>query len=178
MLSEEDSICMVEQSHCHITGIWFHFYLRYSVGDHSSSGSSRDDLTPVLHQVFLKFWLSWHSNYKESLIVQPKHSWVNKILSLKAWMMLISVLLQSSLPVIFNQNTSYLHLNFSDVSNCGHHVASSRVSNICFFVTLISKSLSHWMALRSTNPVSFLYYSVYSAMDIWENKIRANNCME
>lgn len=64
------------------------------------------------------------------------------------------------------------------LSNCGHHVASSLVSDICFFVTLISSSLSCQMALWSTNPVSFLYYSVYSAMSIWENKIRANNCME
>lgn len=78
----------------------------------------------------------------------------------------------------YNQNISYLHLNFCEiVSNCRHHVASSHVSHTCFFVILISSSLSLSNGI-TINQSCFLYYLVYSAMGIWENKIRANSCME
>lgn len=93
------------------------------------------NLTPVIYQVFLKFRyldiITYRTTTSQSVYC---HSWGNKILNLKAC--LISVFLQTSLLVIFNQTpVAY--------SSHLHHVASSNVSNTWFIVTLIYSSPFH-----------------------------------
>lgn len=137
-----DSICMEEQSR-HVTGIWCHFirgsFILIIAADEILL---LQNLTPVIYQVLLKFRyldiITYRTTTSQSV---DCHSWGDKILNLKAC--LISVFLQTSLLVIFNQSpVAY--------SSHLHHVASSNVSNTWFIVTLIYSSLFHWMASWTT----------------------------